>query len=46
MLTDTTLKNLKPKTAQYKVTDRDGMYVWGIKSRTLKKVLVEERLHS
>ncbi len=27
MLTDTALKNLKPKTAQYKVTDRDGMYV-------------------
>lgn len=27
MLTDTTLKNLKPKGAPYKVTDRDGMYV-------------------
>lgn len=27
MLTDTTLKNLKPKDAPYKVTDRDGMYV-------------------
>lgn len=27
MLTDTALKNLKPKTAQYKVADRDGMYV-------------------
>lgn len=27
MLTDTTLKNLKPKSAQYKVADRDGMYV-------------------
>jgi len=27
MLTDTALKNLKPKAAQYKVTDRDGMYV-------------------
>ena len=27
MLTDTALKNLKPKTALYKVTDRDGMYV-------------------
>jgi integrase len=27
MLTDTALKNLKPKGAQYKVADRDGMYV-------------------
>lgn len=27
MLTDTALKNLKPKDALYKVTDRDGMYV-------------------
>ena len=27
MLTDTALKNLKPKNAQYKVADRDGMYV-------------------
>lgn len=27
MLTDTALKNLKPKSAQYKMTDRDGMYV-------------------
>lgn len=27
MLTDTALKNLKPKAAVYKVTDRDGMYV-------------------
>ncbi|MET3139256.1 integrase [Undibacterium sp. GrIS 1.2] len=27
MLTDTALKNLKPKDAPYKVTDRDGMYV-------------------
>jgi len=27
MLTDTALKNLKPKSAQYKVADRDGMYV-------------------
>ena len=26
MLTDTTLKNLKPKQAPYKVSDRDGMY--------------------
>ena len=26
MLTDTALKNLKPKDAPYKVTDRDGMY--------------------
>lgn len=27
MRTDTALKNLKPKDAPYKVTDRDGMYV-------------------
>lgn len=27
MLTDTALKNLKPKAALYKMTDRDGMYV-------------------
>ena len=27
MLTDTALKNLKPKSTPYKVTDRDGMYV-------------------
>jgi len=27
MLTDTALKNLKPRAALYKVTDRDGMYV-------------------
>ncbi|WP_413439400.1 tyrosine-type recombinase/integrase [Sulfuriferula sp. GW1] len=27
MLTDTALKNLKPKDTPYKVTDRDGMYV-------------------
>lgn len=27
MLTDTALKNLKPKHAPYKVTDRDGTYV-------------------
>ncbi len=27
MLTDTALKNLKPKEIPYKVTDRDGMYV-------------------
>lgn len=27
MLTDTALKNFKPKNAQYKVADRDGMYV-------------------
>ena len=26
MLTDTTLKNLKPKQGPYKVSDRDGMY--------------------
>lgn len=27
MLSDTTLRNLKPQSAPYKVTDRDGMYV-------------------
>ena len=27
MLTDTALKNLKPKEKAYKVADRDGMYV-------------------
>jgi hypothetical protein len=27
MLTDTALKNLKPKEKPYKVADRDGMYV-------------------
>lgn len=27
MLTDTTLKNLKPKEKPYKIADRDGMYV-------------------
>lgn len=27
MLTDTALKNLKPRKAMYKVVDRDGMYV-------------------
>jgi Arm DNA-binding domain len=27
MLTDTALKNLKPKEKPYKVSDRDGMYV-------------------
>ena len=27
MLTETALKNLKPKDAVYKVADRDGMYV-------------------
>jgi integrase len=27
MLTDTTLRNLKPRESAYKVTDRDGMYV-------------------
>ncbi|NLZ41453.1 MAG: DUF4102 domain-containing protein, partial [Comamonadaceae bacterium] len=27
MLTETTLKHLKPKDAVYKVADRDGMYV-------------------
>ena len=27
MLTDTALKNLRPQSKAYKVTDRDGMYV-------------------
>lgn len=27
MLTDTALRNLKPKARLYKVSDRDGMYV-------------------
>lgn len=27
MLTDTALRNLKPKAATYKASDRDGMYV-------------------
>ena len=27
MLTDTTLRNLKPQPKRYKVVDRDGMYV-------------------
>ena len=27
MLTDTTLRSLKPKAKPYKVADRDGMYV-------------------
>jgi hypothetical protein len=27
MLTDTALRNLKPRAKPYKVTDRDGMYV-------------------
>lgn len=27
MLTDTALRNLKPKSKIYKVSDRDGMYV-------------------
>ena len=27
MLTDLTLRNLKPRVTLYKVTDRDGMYV-------------------
>ncbi len=27
MLTDTKLRNLKPKDSLYKVPDRDGMYV-------------------
>lgn len=28
MLTDTALKNLRPKARAYKSTDRDGMYVY------------------
>lgn len=28
MLTDTALKNLRPKARAYKITDRDGMYVY------------------
>lgn len=27
MLTDTALRNLKPKSKTYKASDRDGMYV-------------------
>ncbi|GAB1395220.1 hypothetical protein MASR1M60_33860 [Rhodocyclaceae bacterium] len=27
MLTDTALRNLKPKSKPYKTSDRDGMYV-------------------
>ncbi|MBV2209949.1 MAG: Arm DNA-binding domain-containing protein, partial [Thermomonas sp.] len=27
MLTDTALRNLKPKSLTYKASDRDGMYV-------------------
>lgn len=27
MLTDTMLRNLKPRDKQYKVADRDGLYV-------------------
>ena len=27
MLTDTALRNLRPKAAPYKASDRDGMYV-------------------
>lgn len=27
MLTDTALRNLKPKSKPYKASDRDGMYV-------------------
>jgi hypothetical protein len=35
MLTDTALKHLKPKEKNYKVTDRDGMYVLVRPSGTL-----------
>ncbi len=35
MLTDAALKHLKPKEKNYKVTDRDGMYVLVRPSGTL-----------
>lgn len=34
MLTDAALRNLKPKSKAYKVTDRDGMYAYVLKSGT------------
>jgi hypothetical protein len=33
MLTDTALRNLKPKSKIYKASDRDGMYVIGTSCR-------------
>ncbi|MDT1888967.1 DUF4102 domain-containing protein, partial [Acinetobacter baumannii] len=35
MLTDTKLKNLKPKGKMYKVSDRDGLYVAALISGTI-----------
>ena len=35
MLTDTKLRNLKPKDKEYKVADRDGLYVQVLTSGTL-----------
>lgn len=35
MLTDTALRNLKPKDVAYKVADRDGLYVYVLKSGTV-----------
>lgn len=35
MLTDTALRNLKPKSKPYKVSDRDGMYVTVSKAGTV-----------
>lgn len=35
MLTDNTLRNLKPKENPYKVTDRDGLYVYVLTSGTI-----------
>lgn len=35
MLTDTALRNLKPKEKPYKVTDRDGLYVYVLTSGTI-----------
>lgn len=35
MLTDAALRNLKPKEKPYKVTDRDGLYVYVLKSGTI-----------
>lgn len=35
MLTDATLRNLKPKDKGYKVSDRDGLYVYVLTSSTV-----------
>jgi hypothetical protein len=35
MLTDTMLRNLKPKEKGYKVSDRDGLYVYVLTSGTI-----------